>query len=105
MIHETSSELAGSTVKIKSEVKHPHFEDFGGSSFIVEDWWDKLSGKSWMFCDGNPACLVYVIRCGLAGVPLDDEVLYGKTDNGLGHLAHVSEIDRDNQLIRPNSFT
>jgi hypothetical protein len=94
MIHKESSPLAGKTVKIKQTVKHPQQSDFGGSDFRVEDWWDKVAGKSWMFCDGNPACMVYAIRAGLSETPLptDDEVLYGKV-GPFGHLVHISEIE------------
>ena len=93
-MHTESSELAGKTVKIKPNVKHPQVEDFGGSEFKVEDWWDKVAGKSWMDCDGNPACLVYAMRTGFSKepVPTDNEVVYGKM-GCLGHLVHVSEIE------------
>lgn len=94
MIHQQSSPFANHTVIIKSEVKHPQFQDFGGSEIIIEDWWDRVNGKSWMFCDGNPACLVYAMRIGFSDIPIptDNEVLYGHTKDGLGHLIHKSEI-------------
>ena len=82
--------MAGKTVKIKPNVKHFQVPDFGGSDFVVEDWWDRLTGVSWMFSDGNPACLVYAIRS--VGLPIDNEVLYGKVGH-FGHLVHISEID------------
>lgn len=65
-----------------------------GQKYRIEDYWDRVAGKSWMVCDGNPACLGYAMRTGLsdAPVPISDEVLYGKV-NGLGHLLHVSEIE------------
>lgn len=94
MKHENSHPLAGKTVKIKAGVIHPQLSNFGGSMFKVEDYWDKIAGESWMFCDGNPACLIYAMRSGLSDTPIptDDEVLYGKS-MGLGHLVHVSEIE------------
>ena len=93
-MHEIISGLAGKTVKIHDWVKHPQNDNFGGSDFIVEDWWDRVSGGSWMFAKGNPACQVFAVRTGFSDTPIptDDEVLYGKTPNGLGHLVHVSEI-------------
>jgi len=79
------SPLAGKIVKIISGA-------FKGCDFQVEDWWENVSGKSWMFCQGNPACLEYAIRAGLKDdLPTDDEVLYGKI-GGLGKLIHISEI-------------
>ena len=62
--------------------------------YVVEDWWDRLAGKSWMVCDGNPACMLYAIRGGFGGLPADNEVVYGKI-NGLGHLIHVSELGEE----------
>jgi len=94
-MHTESSELVGTIVKIKKDVEHPHVKNFGGSDFIVEDWWDKLTGESWMNTNGNPACLIYAMRVGMSlkdKKPCDDEVVYGKI-NGMGHLVHISEIE------------
>jgi hypothetical protein len=91
-MHNEKSSLAGKVVKIKASVKHPQYPNFGGSEFHVEDYWDRIAGKSWMFCDGNPACLVYTMRSGMAGLPTDDEVIYGKM-GGMGSLVHLSEIE------------
>ena len=87
MIHPEASPLAGSIVRIKKDAKHPQIPDFGGSEYRVEDWWDRVGGKSWLDC-GNTACVVYAMR----GLPVDDDVLYGKIGH-LGHLVHVSEIE------------
>jgi hypothetical protein len=64
----------------------------GPHSFRVEDWWDRVSGGSWLFAQGHPAALIYAMRSGLSGLPVDDEVLYGKDVGGFGHLVHVSEV-------------
>jgi len=48
-------------------------------------------GKSWMHADGNWAALHYAQRSGLTGLPIDNEVVYGKIDS-LGHVVHVSEL-------------
>lgn len=86
------SPLAGKVVRIKAGITHPQVSGFGGSEYHVEDWWDRVAGKSWMDCNGNPACLIYAMRSGFDGLPTDDQVLYGKID-GLGHLVHMSEIE------------
>lgn len=92
-MHAESHPLAGKTIKI--HLSAPHFQLEGMEhEYTVEDWWDKLTGKSWMLSDGNPAALVYAMRTGLdpkRSIPTDDEVVYGKID-GLGHLVHVSEL-------------
>ena len=68
-MHTGKHELAGQTVKIKREVTHLQFPNFGGSEFVI-----------------------YAMRA--AGkVPVDDEVVYGHTKDNLGHLVHVSEIE------------
>ena len=94
--HETSSPLAGKTVKIREDAQHPQVPNFGGSEIWIEDWWDKLTGGSWMDAEGNPAALIYAMRTGFSNykVPTDNEVLYGKI-GGLGHLIHVCEIDEE----------
>lgn len=98
MIHEEQSELAGQTVRIKETSTHPQDPDFGGSKFRVKDWWDRVSGKPWGICEGNLACLIYAIRSGMAELPYDDEVLYGKVGI-LGHLVHISELELETASV------
>lgn len=62
-----------------------------GAQYRIEGYWDDLTGKSWMFSDGNPAAMHYGFRAGMNSLPTDDNVLYGKIGN-FGHLVHVSEI-------------
>lgn len=81
MMHNESHPLAGQTVRLTS-----------GEEYRLEDWWDTLTGGSWMFADGNPAALNYAMRSAAANLPLDNEVVYGKI-GAFGHLVHVSELD------------
>jgi urocanate hydratase len=76
------------TVKIKTEAN-----EIGGKEINIEDWWINVAGKSWMTCQGNPACIIYAMRTGLGQiqVPINNNVLYGKI-NGLGFLIHECEI-------------
>lgn len=88
-MHTESHPLAGQTVKVD-------FGESGGNiqgiqEYRVEDWWDKLTGGSWMSADGNPAAMLYGMRSGFKGNPIDNEVVYGKV-GPFGHLVHVSEI-------------
>lgn len=87
MKHSTPSPLAGQTVTIR-----PDAVGLGGKTYRVEDYWDRVSGGSWMYANGNPAALQYAVRS--VGIPIDDEVLYGKIGD-LGYLVHVSEIATD----------
>ena len=82
-----TSPYANQAVKVKDSVLK-----LGGKEFIVEDWGENVYGKSWMASNGNPAALEYAFRAGKLGLPIDNEVLYGKID-GLGYLMHVSELD------------
>jgi hypothetical protein len=86
-MHKEKSPIAGGFMFIKSGVP-----ELGDKIIHIEDWWDRISGKSWMFCNGNPAAMGYGIRAGLDHLPIDDEVLYGHID-GLGYLVHISELD------------
>lgn len=80
-----TSPLAGQTVKIRENVSY-----LGGESYRVEDYWINVAGKSWMECNGNPACLNYAMRS--TKLPIDNNVLYGKIGD-FGHLVHISEIE------------
>lgn len=86
-----SHPLAGKTVVLN--LKAPGHIIDSGDHYRIEDWWDKLTGFSWMDEQGigNPACLHYAIRAGNAGIAPDNDVVYGKV-RGLGHLIHVSEL-------------
>jgi hypothetical protein len=86
MIRERSP-LAGQTVTIRADVA-----EIGGQEYRVEDWWQNVYGGSWMDANGNPAALNYALRAGFAGLPTDNEVLYGKV-GPFGHLVHISEIE------------
>lgn len=83
---------AGETVKIKKEVPM-----YGGADFCIEDYWENVSGTSWMNSNGNPAAMTYAIRIGCQefNIPMDDEVVYGKIC-GIGYLFHVSELELKN---------
>lgn len=78
---------SGTTVR----VKNVSGRTAGVESYEVEGYWDEITGKSWAVSDGNPAAIKYAMRSGLAGLPLDDDVLYGKI-GAFGHLVHVSEV-------------
>lgn len=84
-LHPQPHPLAGQTVTVDLG-----YGD-GPESYVIEDWWDRVSGGvSWMDAAYNPACLKYAMRSAVAGLPLDNEVVYGKA--GFGHLVHVSEL-------------
>jgi hypothetical protein len=83
--------LAGKTVTLKLAADT---EGINGKEFRVEDYWQNVAGKSWMDCQGNPACLVYAMRSAFGALPMDNNVVYGKV-GPFGHLVHVSELVTD----------
>jgi hypothetical protein len=85
-IHAEPFEGAGATFALDAN-------GIDAAEIKVEDWWDRVAGKGWAWCDGNPAAMAYAVRTGLMApdIPPDDEVVYGKIC-GLGHLVHVSEL-------------
>lgn len=84
-MHSDPHPLAGQTVTVDI--------GDGPEEYRLEDWWDRISGGSWMDATGNPAALGYAVRT--AGkTPIDNEVVYGKA-GWAGHLVHVSEIKEE----------
>jgi hypothetical protein len=90
IIHSEKHPLAGKWVKIKPGVEHFQYPDFGGSEIRIEDWADRVMGKPWGVCAGNPGCMVYALRF---NTPKDDEVIYGHRKDGFGSLVHISELE------------
>lgn len=79
--------LSGKTVRARIDPYDSEKE----VEYQVEDLWEIVAGESWMISVGNPAAIKYALRSSLKGLPLDNDVLYGKV-NGMGELVHVSEI-------------
>lgn len=80
--HAAPHPLAGKTVTLQSGF-------YSGETYWIEDWWDRIAGKSWMDCNGNPACMEYALRGD--DDPIDDEVVYGKV-GPFGKLIHVRHL-------------
>lgn len=93
MIHSEKSPFAGRTIRIKKDATHFQYPSWGGSEIKIEDWQDRVIGKSWK--EGqNIACVVYAQRVLMnPAIPDDDEVLYGHRKDGLGSLIHISELE------------
>lgn len=83
MMHSEQHSLAGQTVSVDIGQ--------GYQDYRVEDWWDRLTGGSWMDAVGNPAALNYAMRVATERLPINDDVVYGKI-GAFGYLVHVSEI-------------
>lgn len=85
MIHNTPHPQAGHTVTLND-----------GRTLLIEDWWDRVSGTSWQD-SRTPVAFHYALRAGTDGLPLDNDVLYGKDTHELGHLVHATEIAQTNE--------
>ncbi|MGW4222932.1 hypothetical protein ACWEG1_05695 [Streptomyces bauhiniae] len=69
----------------------------GPLHYRIEDWNDRVFGRSWMTYDRHPASLAYAVRAAIGQLPTDNEVVYGKDDFGIGHLIHVTELQDGGQ--------
>jgi hypothetical protein len=94
-LHQDPHPMSGKTVRVKlasASFDTPYVRLEDGAAYRVEDWWDRVAGKSWMDSDGNLAALGYAIRCAGTNLPaFDDEVVYGKVGN-FGFLLHAFEL-------------
>lgn len=79
-IHEEKHPLAGQTVKLKN-----------GQEYAVEDWADRVLGRSVWMANGNPAALKYAVRRAISNFPIDNNLLYGKVGM-FGEIIHESEL-------------
>jgi hypothetical protein len=99
-VHDHPHHWAAKTLRLRAGVSDPiRGMVTAGAEFRLDDWWDRLNGRSWTDCAGNIAAFQYGIRIlTLGNIPLDDEVVYGKI-GPFGHLVHNSELsppsDRD----------
>ena len=70
---------------------------YAGNEYLVEGYWDEITGQSWLDTTFNAAIMQYAMRTlkdeNLKEYQECDEVLYGKI--GIyGHLIHVTEVER-----------
>lgn len=92
-IHPEPHPLAGTTATLSTSI--PRDPDrLAGSEVHVEDWYDRIAGRSWMVANGNFAALKYAMRSAIAGLPLDNEVV-GVKVGGYSHIVHTSELGGD----------
>lgn len=88
--HNTSHPMARQVAKVEIKTDNPWIP-VGTHDATIEDWWDVMTGSSWMYAEGNPAAIIYAARSAFSGLPMDDEVLYVKI-GALGHLIHQTEL-------------
>lgn len=84
-------EFAGKSVKIERGLHK-------GKIFQCQDYWDRLTGMSWVIARGNPACLEYGKRAQDERLPFNNDVLLGR----IGHytvLIHVSELVSEQESL------
>ena len=94
ILHDKKSPLYQKEVKIKPHVYHFQIKNFGGSIIKIDDWWDRMSGGSWMEWNEYAVCTIYAMRVVLNDIPSDNNVLYGKIGDS-GYLVHISELEVD----------
>lgn len=90
--HSDPHPQAGEIVVLNARADDRAGHVMPGEKFAVEDWADRLWGKSWMNMTDNRTALLYAIRSAYGRMPIDNEVVYGKIGNS-GHLVHQSELE------------
>lgn len=92
-MHRENHSLAGKTVRLNDRANDPIYRVVMPLKlYEIEGWWDFLTGSSWRFAQSrNIDARHYAARRIAAGLPPDDEVVYGKID-GLGRLVHATEL-------------
>lgn len=93
-MHTEAHPLAGQTVRLNvagTDPNAPLIAELAEQDYRIEDWQDRVFGKSWMDADGNPAAIKYAIRSSQCGLPIDNDCLYGKV-GAFGHIVHASEL-------------
>lgn len=96
MSHPTTHPLAGQTVYLRVNRRDPTLGlAVTGAQFTVQDWWDRVAGRSWNATQLNLTQLRptmhYAIRVAYCDLPIDDDVVYG-TIGEVDYLIHNSEI-------------
>lgn len=66
--------------------------DMGGEEYRIQDWGERIVAQI-SDPDTNPAVVGYRNRVIHLGLPTDEEVVYGKTTDGISHFVHVTEIE------------
>jgi len=88
--------------KIKGESEY-FLKKYGTSNptIYIEDTDINIWGGSWMDQNGNPTAMLFGMRSGFEGLPMNGVVYYGHINSpgGLAELCHESEIDN-----QPNSL-
>lgn len=95
-----TSPYAGMTVQLRADAK-----EIGGQPCEVVDWYVNVAGRTWheALTAGDPKADGYNIRHGMAGLPDDDEVLFGRVD-GMTMLVHVTEVEGASSAATPNAW-
>lgn len=96
-IHKEAHPLAGKLVYLNDKAKDAEGKSIKDVVYKIEDWWDRVAGKSWQVAEGNPAAIQYAVRAALNNIPLDDEVVYGKI-GAFGYLFHVSWLNEESAV-------
>jgi len=64
----------------------------------LQDWWDLKTGQSWLLTNGVDFVEDYAVRARDAGLPLDNEVLYGVITTKPILIHEMEIVDESTQL-------
>jgi hypothetical protein len=112
LVHPESHPLADKKIKVALR-GNPMQALHDGVEMRVEDWWswahednERQGDQPQLLASMSPAAQMYVLRAKAAGLPVDDDVIYGKVrvappkgvidlggqGVGVGYIIHSSEI-------------
>lgn len=90
----------GKTYRIKGNSEY--FKDKYGTAnpmIEIEDTDENVFGGSWEWQAGNPACMLFGMRCGMEGVEPGSKVWYGKIGDPTLKGARMGELVSEKELI------
>lgn len=87
MTHTEPHPLRGNTVEITGGLLQ-------GQAMYVVDWWDRITGESWMGCVGSPECFDFALRSAVERAPIDNEAVYGLIGPA-SKIIHASYLPND----------
>lgn len=91
IVHQQSFDGAGKTYRIVSADPAVH-----GKTIRVEDYWDRvMGGEFWTTPLQTPAAVKYMLHAEAANTRFSEDIVYGKTKDGMGFAVHVSELDAE----------
>ena len=87
-VHQEPHPGQGRTFVVLSSDRQLHCK-----TIRVDDWFDRVCGRAcWPSSTAHPAAIIYREHAEFAGLPMDEEIVYGWDASSAGFAVHASEI-------------